>query len=509
MLVLHSFPLLTTGEQVVCPVQQLERHRLANQDMEGQWRLQVAQPLSNQYSQTHYHRSALRSPASSSRDNVSRTSLGDYGTSRTLWSIATTQSLNVTSESSPNVWVTSSTKKRAGQSLFSPISFFSLLVSLGAFRCLPRPFPRSIEELQAPGFRRNHSTELIQQRAAEKEREREANHLTGRIHRMQFTFSVDQPAPPTGSSASRKPDLKPSPEFKDTIKRGRPATRSSIVTDGITVEVHDKEQPLTQRGRKQQNEQSNASNSSDDYPTLSLRFPSIFSNDFGPAALLYPTPTLTNAMTYGEGVGLNTNTSSDGFSIPRPTIELPLDELLGSDSPGGWSSATYQPLPPTTSAPNDSQDVEMKTVIPEPYPLAPKEEPPRTITPSRLGPDPSPPAPCLSTNGKRPSLSVRTQSVSARNSGPSATPVNGVTSTQANNNSAPGGVKAECSNCGATHTPLWRRGLNDELNCNACGLYCKLHKRPRPKSMRNNHGENRSQAAPRQESQEVVGTCQT
>ena len=28
------------------------------------------------------------------------------------------------------------------------------------------------------------------------------------------------------------------------------------------------------------------------------------------------------------------------------------------------------------------------------------------------------------------------------------------------------GGKSECANCGATSTPLWRRGLNDELNCN-------------------------------------------
>ncbi|KAJ6462120.1 hypothetical protein C8R45DRAFT_841818, partial [Mycena sanguinolenta] len=77
-----------------------------------------------------------------------------------------------------------------------------------------------------------------------------------------------------------------------------------------------------------------------------------------------------------------------------------------------------------------------------------------------------------------------------------------------NNNSVPGGVKAECRNCGETHTPLWRRGLNDELNCNACGLYCKLHKRPRPKTMRNNNGadsaEGRGQPV-RTEAVDVMG----
>ncbi|CEP13867.1 hypothetical protein [Parasitella parasitica] len=41
-----------------------------------------------------------------------------------------------------------------------------------------------------------------------------------------------------------------------------------------------------------------------------------------------------------------------------------------------------------------------------------------------------------------------------------------------------------CSNCSTTSTPLWRRSANDELLCNACGLYLKLHNAPRPKYLK-------------------------
>ncbi|KAJ6554287.1 hypothetical protein B0H19DRAFT_144388 [Mycena capillaripes] len=129
--------------------------------------------------------------------------------------------------------------------------------------------------------------------------------------------------------------------------------------------------------------------------------------------------------------------------------------------------------------------------------------------------------------GKRPVLSVRVPDAS-RSAGGSASamrPPEGVPHREQQSltpqpgpgagagagaalNTAPGGAKAECSNCGATHTPLWRRGLNDELNCNACGLYCKLHKRPRPKTMRNSAGgpEGRGQSV-RAEAVDVMAQC--
>ncbi|KAK0457046.1 uncharacterized protein EV420DRAFT_1644196 [Desarmillaria tabescens] len=389
---------------------------------------------------------------------------------------------------------------------------------------------RSIEELEAPDFKSSHSIEIIRQRAVEKERSREAsqNAKPGTIKRMQFTFSVDQPSPAVNTPV-QKPDLKPSPEFH---KRPRAGAR-------YESDDHDKDFSFTQRGRKEADQQY-------------LRFPPIFSNDFGPTALLYPAPTLTTRMNYGEAHHPS-GASSDGFSIMRPTIELPLDELL-TNVDASESPPVASPSPPVSSYELPSQDMynsaasaQQDTDIPMTNgsssssssssntglsddsssdsddedsddfmaPLGkvpPIADTPATVAPFKVNSLLESIARSNTPTG-RPSLTVRTSGTpNTRSSGPGATATSlnnsvlrSVTTTA--NNSAPGGVKAECSNCGATHTPLWRRGLNDELNCNACGLYCKLHKRPRPKTMRNTHGEGRTQSTPRQESVDVMAQC--
>ncbi|KAK2462482.1 hypothetical protein APHAL10511_005452 [Amanita phalloides] len=408
---------------------------------------------------------------------------------------------------------------------------------------------RSIEELEVPDYRHSHSAEIIRLRAAEKERSREASQSAkpGTIKRMQFTFSVDHPSPAT-SQLVKKPDLRPSAEFTKRTRSAaaRTATPTAAEPNG---------------------------NSDKDSSTHTLRFPSLFSSDFGPSALLYPALTVTNSMNYGEG--LNSSASNDGFGIVRPTIEVPLDEILKSvdDCFSFASVSTFvttptSRVPPPASRPAPPQeDVVMQSATfapppapvsipaPEPRktrrrasaaarlvsennaddittrhrnsvsvdldkdsngPLSPvsllsqavKEMLPETVAPSKVN---SLAGSQNNASSGRPTLTVRTQntnsSASSRSSVPGATATNNSRASN-NNNSAPGGVKAECSNCGATHTPLWRRGLNDELNCNACGLYCKLHKRPRPKSMRNSHGEGRTQSTPRQETVDVMGKLQ-
>ena len=416
---------------------------------------------------------------------------------------------------------------------------------------------------------------MIRQRAVERERSREAsqNARPGIIKRMQFTFSVDTPPgsfPATSSSsytfsgegsaatAPTKPDLRPSAEFREGRRRKRGDPRSN---------------PTSSSGS---NPNDNTTTSQSAYDASyekfisSYHFPPLFSTSFGPTAFLYSTPTLTNPMSYGEGVSGGCAT---GFSIMRPTIELPLDELLEAEEAEERMAEAYAHAHAEDTKEDGNDDVDMPyddyatAERNSNFPLdgststatanAPlSEQTDILMSDSRqqqLAPDSDPAAntnansssfsnlsqvnthshahaqfyPCTRAkdrSGKmptnRPVLTVQTSS-SMKKSGkgrrasaagvkspsssvtpaPSASVVKNATTTMTTAKhaiattlnpslllgtttatsgggkttlSAPGGVKAECSNCGATHTPLWRRGLNDELNCNACGLHCKL-----------------------------------
>ncbi|KAJ4480817.1 hypothetical protein J3R30DRAFT_2362869 [Lentinula aciculospora] len=273
---------------------------------------------------------------------------------------------------------------------------------------LDREKGRNISELSAPDFKHSHSTDLIQQRAAERERERaeaaldDASSAGGppglggakrTIKRMQFTFSVNDEQhhvnTRNGDTAQPmhvdKPDLKPSAEFSvgkrgkgaSTASNSKHATSATVTTTnpqahttitGVNdqMEVSDEAQlTLTQRGRKSSSSStsstantsnvhnlSNASHANRNTaptPTTTIRFPPLFSSDFGPAALLYtdfvsssssahPYRSDSNDRNESHSRSGSTQITDDSsntrhspysaFNILRPTIELPLDELL-------------------------------------------------------------------------------------------------------------------------------------------------------------------------------------
>ncbi|ORY06348.1 hypothetical protein K493DRAFT_274461 [Basidiobolus meristosporus CBS 931.73] len=68
--------------------------------------------------------------------------------------------------------------------------------------------------------------------------------------------------------------------------------------------------------------------------------------------------------------------------------------------------------------------------------------------------------------------------------------------------------KVQCKNCNATSTPLWRRSANDELLCNACGLYLKLHNVARPKTMKP-HIVRKDARSDDSQSQPICSNCST
>ncbi|KAJ7769570.1 hypothetical protein DFH07DRAFT_1005700, partial [Mycena maculata] len=369
---------------------------------------------------------------------------------------------------------------------------------------------RSIEELPAPDFKRNPSTDLIRQRAVEKERTREASMHTPEhiIQRMQFTFAVDPPAtsPSTTFTSASPSSANPSAHSAPNLDADGAPKRKRTAAETV-------------------------------------RLPTLFSTSFGPAALLYPAPSLAPRMNYGEAAG---QTGASDMRVARPTIELPLDELLCADDALG-ALAEEEGEAPNGHGHGDGSPYDAPLTL-DPHAAfghfhgahgrgGGRHESPRGdgdayfLADERDADAPVPAAASpASASVSASSVSASAHSTSAANAATTTTTNNNNATTapyryslnfaasamdadegeegEADVNSAPGGVKAECSNCGATHTPLWRRGLNDELNCNACGLYCKLHKRPRPKTMRNTGGggEGRGQSV-RAEAVDIMAQC--
>ncbi|KAJ7038960.1 hypothetical protein C8F04DRAFT_950595, partial [Mycena alexandri] len=395
---------------------------------------------------------------------------------------------------------------------------------------------RSIETLPAPHFTRTPSTDLLRQRAEEKERTREANlhapeHV---IQRMQFTFSVETPtAAATATTASTSngsgnnagvgagPGGGTTGSFT-TGSNSANTSNSANASNPGTANANPTTTTSTKRKRPSSSGEPHTHTQNQNQPQT-LRLPTLFSTSFGPAALLYPAPSLAPRMNYGEADSYGGG--SGDMRIARPTIELPLDELLADLHAYEDASSSSSHSPSHSDDEGDSaaaaaadvgegemhmqqmddgrqgevhmdmQAEDEPRTSPPPLPPAPPPPPPTRAPPS---PRPPPPAADATARGRwRRTTTTRTTSSPAGG---------GAGSVMSANNTAPGGVKAECSNCGATHTPLWRRGLNDELNCNACGLYCKLHKRPRPKTMRNagGGGEGRGQSV-RAEAVDVMG----
>ena len=67
-----------------------------------------------------------------------------------------------------------------------------------------------------------------------------------------------------------------------------------------------------------------------------------------------------------------------------------------------------------------------------------------------------------------------------------------------------------CQNCTTSTTPLWRRDEAGSVLCNACGLFLKLHSRPRPISLKTdviksrNRVKNSGQSAKKKVSTQTV-----
>lgn len=83
-----------------------------------------------------------------------------------------------------------------------------------------------------------------------------------------------------------------------------------------------------------------------------------------------------------------------------------------------------------------------------------------------------------------------------------ASPINGASH-------AAGGNPPVCQNCGTSTTPLWRRNEMGATLCNACGLFLKLHGRPRPLNLKTDTIKSRNRVKSVTQPKKKVWTTRT
>lgn len=75
---------------------------------------------------------------------------------------------------------------------------------------------------------------------------------------------------------------------------------------------------------------------------------------------------------------------------------------------------------------------------------------------------------------------MATTTTTTATAAPPTPPASATTSTSSIPDSDKGAPAQLCQNCQTTTTPLWRRDDSGQVLCNACGLFLKLHGKPRP-----------------------------